>query len=261
MNKTRTLIKKIIYTTFGEGVYAKAYAKGKIRDINRGVLDEAEAAFIPHFIHENSTVIDIGANYGHYTITLSRLASKGHVYAFEPIPFTFSVLKKIVAHFKRTNVELINAAVSHTNEFVEMHLPLLDFGAPNTGVAYIDDTATKTHKTQTVKTIPLDHFQFNGSIDFIKIDIEGHEPQAFSGMEALLKKHQPVILIEFSHTCLQRALHDPSTFSTYISTQLGYRFAKVEQSKLKWIGNNPKDGYYFLIPPSKAARYNSLFAS
>ena len=84
MNKNRTRIKKLIYRLFGEEVYRRAYIKGKIKDINEGVLDEKEAAFLPHFIHEKSTVLDIGANYGHYAIDMSRLCTKGHVHAFEP---------------------------------------------------------------------------------------------------------------------------------------------------------------------------------
>lgn len=251
----------MIYNTFGEGVYAKAYSKGKIRDINRGVLDEREADFIPHFIQENSTILDIGANYGHYSIDLSRKCKKGRVYAFEPIPFTFSVLQKIVQHYKTTTIELINAAVSDANDTIEMQVPLLDFGAPNTGVAYIGAASGKSNKTFTVKTIKLDDYNFVGSIDFIKIDIEGHEPQAFKGMETLLQKHQPVILIEFSHPCLMRAKQDPAAFSQYIAEQLHYRFAQVDQTKLSWVDGNPGDGYYFLIPMSKTTLYSSLFES
>lgn len=258
MNKTRTFIKKIIYKTFGEGVYAKAYAKGKIKDIKHGALDEKEFTFLPHFIHEKSVVLDIGANYGHYAIEMARLCPNGRVYAFEPIPFTFRVFETIKHHFKQNNVVLEHAAVSNQAGMVEMTLPLLDFGAPNTGIAFIGNEAESSGKKIQVKTLKLDDLEITEKVDFIKIDIEGHEPQAFEGMEKLISKNRPVILIEFSHTCLKRAHTNPSDFAHYLTKKLHYVFAQVAGDKLKIAETNePQDGYYFLIPAEQVSSHKS----
>jgi FkbM family methyltransferase len=262
MNKTRTRIKKFIYKTFGENVYAKAYAKGKIRDINNGVLDEKEAAFLTHFIHTDSSVLDIGANYGHYAIDMSRICSEGQVLAFEPVPFTHKVLEKIVAHFGNGNIILNHAAVSDQMGTIEMTVPLLDFGAPNTGVAYIGDQTTTSSKTVQVKTIAIDELPIKTKIDFIKIDIEGHEPQAFRGMEKLLQKDRPVILIEFSHPCLKRANSSPTEFADYIKTNLSYTFTQISANHLiPEEAHTPPDGYYFLIPTEQMDIYKNLMAT
>ncbi|MFT5820434.1 MAG: FkbM family methyltransferase [Crocinitomix sp.] len=262
MNKTRTRIKKFIYKTFGEGVYAKAYAKGKVRDINNGVLDEKEAAFLAHFIQNDSTVLDIGANYGHYAIDMSRICKNGHVFAFEPVPFTHKVLEKIVAHFGSTNITLNHAAVSDKLGTIEMTVPLLDFGAPNTGVAYVGEQTETAGKTVKVKTIAIDELPFSSKIDFIKIDIEGHEPHAFKGMKNLLLKDRPVILIEFSHPCLNRADSKPSEFATYIKNELSYTFTQVANKSLELVQNEtPPDGYYFLIPTEGLTGFKNLFTS
>jgi len=204
MSKTRTLIKKLIYKTFGEGVYARAYAKGKIKDIQQSSMDEAEFEFMHHFLRPKSTVLDIGANYGHYAVELAKKCPQGEVHAFEPIPFTFGVLERVKAHFRRSNLHLYHAAVSDQKGILKMNLPLLDFGAPNTGIAYIANESGAQMKVETVATLRIDDLQFKTPIDFIKIDIEGHEPTAFVGMEKLILRDRPVILIEFSHACLGR---------------------------------------------------------
>lgn len=254
----RTLIKKIVFKVLGSKVYEKAYAKGKIYDINKGNLIEPEIDFLPHFISEDSFVLDIGANYGHYTIIMSRIAQKGQVFAFEPIPFTFNVLERIKSHFKQNNIQTYHAAVSDKKEKLTMNVPLLDFGAPNTGVAFVGEQKDSKSKTFQVDSLKLDEMSFENKIDFIKIDIEGHEPSAFEGMKALLAKDKPVILIEFSFPCLMRAGIEPDDFSNKISEQLNYSFFQVNGEKLKVTDGKPSDGYYFLIPNSKVNDFKHI---
>jgi FkbM family methyltransferase len=212
-----------------------------------------------HFITNESFVLDIGANYGHYAIEMAKLCPNGKVFAYEPIPFTFQILERIKAHFHANNLMTYHAAVSETNGTLEMNLPLLDFGAPNTGVAYIGNSSpTKTIRHQ-VKTVKLDDQKFERSIDFIKIDIEGHEPQAFKGMEQLILTDRPVSLIEFSHPCLARANASPSDFANYLTSQLNLQFFEVKGKCLSLVqATTPPDGYYFLIPTEKISNYQDL---
>ena len=259
MNTGRDIIKKIVYTFFGKKNYQKAYIKGKIKDIKNGVLDEKESTFLPHFINDNSTVLDIGANYGHYSVDMSKLCSKGKIYAFEPVPFTFQVLSKILNHFNLNHIKLFNAAVSNQKGSVKMTIPVLDFGAPNTGVAYVGDNTSAKDLTVDVNTIKIDDLEIEGNLDFIKIDIEGHEPSAFIGMIETLKKHKPVILIEFSFSCLKRAGQSPNEFSDKIKNKYGYVFTNIQGENLQIVkNNNPSDGYYFLIPTEKIDNYKTI---
>jgi len=39
-------------------------------------------------------------------------------------------------------------------------------------------------------------------LDFVKMDIEGHEPQAFDGFSRMIERHRPVLLVEFNPRCL-----------------------------------------------------------
>lgn len=261
MDRFRNQIKKFIYKLFGENIYRAAYIQGKIRNINSGKGREDEMDLIHHFISPDSTVLDIGANYGHYTIEMSRLATAGKVYAFEPVPFTFQVLEKIVSHFEANNVLLEQAAVYKNEGIAEMSLPLLGFGAPNTGLAYIGTNEGATDsRTVTARKIRIDDMEIHGRVDFIKIDIEGQEPFAFEGMSNLIHTHQPVVLLEFSYTCLKRAGFDPLDFAGDLQQNWNYRFARKINGKLELADKqSPPDGYYFLIPGSKLKNYESLF--
>jgi FkbM family methyltransferase len=259
MNPSRTFIKKIIYKIFGEKVYSKAYTKGKIKDIQSRKLAEKEVDFIKHFITNESFVLDIGANYGHYAIEMAKLCPNGKVFAYEPIPFTFQILERIKTHFHANNILTFHAAVSETNGTLEMNLPLLDFGAPNTGVAYIGNSSPSKTIRHQVKTVKLDDQKFDRSIDFIKIDIEGHEPQAFKGMEQLILTNRPVSLIEFSHPCLTRANTSPSEFADYLTNQMNLQFFQVRGNCLALVQEStPSDGYYFLIPSEKTAKFHEI---
>jgi len=262
MNRSRKIIKKFIYKVLGEKTYQRAYVRGKTQDIKAGINRESAADYLKHFISAQSTVLDIGANYGHYTVEMSELCSKGSVLAFEPVLFTFEVLQKVKDNFQLQNVELYHAAVSDRKGSIEMTVPLLEFGAPNTGVAYVGKNENSNSQSINVETICLDDLDISGKIDFIKIDIEGHEPNAFKGMENLIGKNRPVILIEFSYSCLQRAGTVPKDFADYISNKLDYCFASINENNLKLVSENvPGDGYYFLIPREKISNFSSIFKS
>ena len=164
MNSTRTVLKKVVYRLFGKGAYKTAYARGKIQDIKNNRLNEPELQFLPHFIQPESVVLDIGANYGHYTVEMARLANKGMVHAFEPIPFTFDVLETITSHFNLANVSLYHMAVSNEEGSIEMTLPKLNFGAPNTGIAhvsYANDPDQASERFE-VKTQLIDRLNITG---------------------------------------------------------------------------------------------------
>lgn len=259
MTKLKSFIKKSIFKIAGEKAYGKAYVKAKVNDIRSKGYEEAELDFVRHFISKEDYVLDLGANYGHYCVKMAELCPEGKVIAFEPIPFTYKVLQQVVADFNLTNIELIHAAVSEEDGQLTMQLPLLDFGGPNTGVAHISEVHSEGSEEVKVATIRIDSISFEKSIAFIKMDIEGHEPVAAKGMMQLLQKDQPVILIEFSHSCMIRANHDPADFSDFLIQELGYQFFNLEGDKLLRVNESrPVDGYYFLIHSSKVSNYQEL---
>jgi len=110
-----------------------------------------------------------------------------------------------------------------------------------------------------VDTLKIDDLKIEGKLDFIKIDIEGHEPSAFIGMKETLKKHKPVILIEFSFSCLKRAEQNPNEFSHEIKNEYRYTFTNIQGENLQVVTDKyPSDGYYFLIPNEKLDDFKTI---
>ncbi len=69
-------------------------------------------------LRKGDIAIDCGANVGMFTAVMAW--SGARVFAFEPNPFAFSVLKKNLGRYP--NVELINKAVSNRSGQIELYL-------------------------------------------------------------------------------------------------------------------------------------------
>jgi len=150
-------------------------------------------------IKEGMTVLDMGANIGHFTLIAARLVGvNGKVYAFEPTPITFGLLEKNVDKYEFQNVTLVNKAVFDV-EGVHKFYTVKGFEAANSlGIGrnvpnYIE-----------VPTIRLDNFLNGISVDVIKMDMEGAEFYAMQGMKRLLARSSSLKLFtEVDWKCLE----------------------------------------------------------
>ncbi len=80
-----------------------------------GSYEYEKQRLISGMIAPGTTVFDLGAHVGFYTLLFSRLVgSGGKVVAFEPFPPNLRYLRRHLALNRITNVEVIEAAVSET---------------------------------------------------------------------------------------------------------------------------------------------------
>lgn len=155
---------------------------------------EPEYAILPSLISPGDWVIDIGANIGHYTNRLSELVGgTGRVIAFEPVPETFALLAANLRILSRTNVTLINAAVSDKTSIVGMSIPVFDTGLQNYYQAHLSNSLDSSLQ---VLTLSLDSLNINNKIALIKIDAEGHEAGVLRGMQEVLVRDKPTLIVE-----------------------------------------------------------------
>ena len=166
------------------------------RQIRRGSFstDEPEYARLGEWVRPGDWALDVGANVGHYAKRLSELVGpKGRVVAFEPTPATFAMLAANAQLFAHPNVTLINAAASDKPDLVGMLVPQFDSGLPNYYEAQLAPAETAP---VAVLALPIDSIAFPRRISFVKIDAEDHEAQVLAGMQSLLAKHRPVLVVE-----------------------------------------------------------------
>jgi FkbM family methyltransferase len=186
------------------------YFEGAADDPYFLVLEENAAALEPfgalvsQHVSRDSTVIDVGANIGLSTIALARFAK--HVIAFEPSPPNAAFLRRNLDLNRITNVEIVTAAASSEPGTLQFHVA--QFGA-GSHVMSDGDLSIGAPMIE-VPAVPLDHMDLP-PIGFIKIDVEGHEPEVLAGAQRLLAQDRPLIFMEVNIWCLTAyADHNPS---------------------------------------------------
>lgn len=156
-----------------------------------------EPAFMDIIDKEVSTgmvAFDLGANIGYVTLLLARNVGKdGQVYAVEPSPRNFALLKKNVEiNTYADRVSIYQLAISSSNGEAQFNL---------SEASNLHSLVRNTHLRDVinVRTLTLDEFSKDKlRPNFIKMDIEGAEVEAVEGMREILKQRQGVmkILIE-----------------------------------------------------------------
>ncbi|MEM7699947.1 MAG: FkbM family methyltransferase, partial [Verrucomicrobiota bacterium] len=162
--------------------------------------DEVELAIIPRLIEPGMTAFDIGANFGLYTRFLSTATGPtGRVFSFEPTLDMFEVLTNNTIALELDNVVTSQLALSEGQKELTFYIPKRDDGTLNYYEASLErDTIGSEHETVVVMTTSLDQFCEDGditSVDFIKIDVEGHELAVLEGARKVIKRDRPPIFL------------------------------------------------------------------
>ncbi len=182
----------------------------------------------PHF----STVVDIGANVGDFTLALAR--SSDQVVAVEPGARNFQALESNIAANGLHNVVALNVAAHDRNEDVRLAgidsmLRVVDF---ESGQAAKGVTLDRTFSDLNL-----------GFIDVLKLDVQGHEERVLGGLSETLRKKNIGLLIIEAHPV--RGV-SPSRLSTTMESY-GYQLVKQAlylfgQPHLYYVPNG-HDGY------------------
>ncbi len=141
------------------------------------------------FIHQKNPVIfDVGANLGHWTTGMLNLLHKNdiqpQIIMFEPQAQCWQALHDIV----KNNVELSKTAVGSCNGTLEFYQGMNSEVASAYERSDFLDISNKID----VPCITLDSFIESRDIklvEYIKMDIEGHEMQAIIGAKKSLKNN------------------------------------------------------------------------
>jgi FkbM family methyltransferase len=147
-------------------------------------------------LRTGAVVHDVGANVGFFSLLGARLVGPtGAVHAFEAVPECAAALRKNAARNRMDNVTVHAVAVSdHVGE-----IELLRSRHPGGATTSVRDKPHNYTGSITVPCVTLDDLVERGVIppaDFVKIDVEGAEPQVLSGAQRLLSARTPVVLCE-----------------------------------------------------------------
>jgi FkbM family methyltransferase len=163
---------------------------------------EDEIRFVRRWLQPGMSAVDVGANYGVYTIAAATAVGRtGRVWAFEPTPRCADYLERTIELNGCTQVILRREAVSDRGGTVAFSLtaqPELNaIAAP--GAAGQD--------VVTVQAVTLDEmariYDWR-DVDFVKLDVEGHEIQAIHGAAAFFASNSPLVMLEVKAKSLER---------------------------------------------------------
>jgi FkbM family methyltransferase len=156
----------------------------------RGYI-EPEMALLTRIISPSSRAIDVGGNRGIYTYFISKLCSKIEV--FEPNSSCFEVLYAWSS--SKNGINIHKSALSNEAGVSKLFIPVDDNGVEHDSSGSIEESNSLTTTFETVPLQRLDEFSFE-NVDFIKIDVEGHELSVIEGAKKTLIECNPALLIE-----------------------------------------------------------------
>jgi FkbM family methyltransferase len=188
-----------------------------------------------HFATSGATVLDVGASWGLFTYHLAHQVGKtGQVYSFEPHPANALMLRKLAK--ARPNVHFSPVAVSDAPGRAELVVPKQHnrlVTAQSSLSHGFDGQGVDVEKIQ-VPTVRLDDELGPAvKVDFVKIDVEGHEMSVLSGGSSMFRRCLPSILIEIE----QRHLDMPIKDVFQQVEELGYQLFYITDTALRPIAD------------------------
>jgi FkbM family methyltransferase len=151
---------------------------------------EDEADFIARVAEPAGRMLDIGCSFGFYALSYAQAAGPGsRVWAFEPTPETCALLRESIRLNQFAQVTLLETAV----------------GAESGRCRLMSEASSELNRvdaergTLDVAMAPLDVLAAEhgfDAVDFIKLDVEGHEAQVVRGGRAFFAQQSPLVMLE-----------------------------------------------------------------
>lgn len=160
----------------------------------RNFWEPAVQLGLKDLIKSGSTVFDIGANLAGISILMSRLVGpKGTVCAFEASPRIIELTNGNIIASGLNNISLFNNAV-----YSESGKKISIYAGGHLNDSIYAQGEFKEQIKDVVNTLSIDDFVKNTNLfpDLIKMDIEGAEFDALTGMTKQTLIHKPFLILE-----------------------------------------------------------------
>ena len=185
-----------------------------------------ESRLMREYLKPGMTVYNIGANLGYYTILASEcVGPMGKVFAFDPAPENFELLRRTVSENRLTNVELFPSAVGAAKGSATLSL-----SRTNSGDHQLQNIPSRNHIVVDVTSI--DTFVTEGHLppDAIIMDVQGAEFDVLRGASEQLASAKSLILFtEFWHTGLDE--RHPNGAAEMLTTlgRAGFQISLIDE--------------------------------
>ena len=184
-----------------------------------------------YFNKDKSVIIfDVGANVGDYSNSVIEIF-KGSLFqltSFEPLNSTFEELKNNITSSE--NIHLINKGLSNKEDKLTIHFDKEASKLTSLYPRKLDHVNIDFNLKEEIVVTTLDSYCTENAIsciDFLKIDVKGHEMAVFKGAEVLIKnKNIDFIQFEFGGTNIDSRTYFKDFFELLSPNYNLYRIVK-----------------------------------
>lgn len=199
----------------GQACFEGAY------DLYKRLFEASHADWLRPLARPGTTVVDIGANIGFFTVQFARwVGSQGRVIAIEPETRNLARLRKrITGQGLASNVEIVEAVVAEKPGTLNLHLNPDHPGDHRIGSEGVP-----------VTSVTLDGLLEDAGwpeVSLVKVDVQGAEFRVFLGAEKTLTEIRPALYVEVDRDALAsmgssaEALLDRLAASGYRAHEMG----------------------------------------
>ena len=215
--------------------------------LNFKKYESKEANIIKLLLINKKVFIDVGANFGWYSLVLSKQFPKSEIHSFEPISTTFNYFKKNIEINKCKNIVINNVGLSNENKKI-----LFFYSEKHSGMTSSKNLENLPDaKKYYLRVKTLDEYSYANEIrpDFIKCDVEGAELLVFQGAKNTLLNNKPIVFSEILRKWSRKFNYNPNEIFKFFN-DLGYRSYTAGNFKLKKFYNmndNTKETNFFFL--------------
>lgn len=167
--------------------------------------------------YKEPVFIDVGANYGYYSIKYSSQCIK--IFSFEPVTSTYNVLFNNIKNNSITNIIAFKNGLSDIED--ERLINLYSSSGNN---SIFERNIPESHHlkkigVESIELLVLDELVNSDRVavpDIIKIDVEGAELNVLRGAKNTILKYRPAVLLEFSENTSKDAGYSKNILLTSI---------------------------------------------
>ncbi|TDA69577.1 FkbM family methyltransferase [Sulfuricurvum sp. IAE1] len=206
-----------------EFLYVNSQLGGLLELEKKTGFETAQIKLLEKNFHDGDIFVDIGANFGLYSIFVEKKFPNSSIHAFEPVPETFTILQKNIAHNLCSHIAINNIGLSNKND-------ILKFTCDKYAGNHIVLDPTDQDDTVSINVITLDEYAEKNNlskIDFIKCDVEGAELFVLQGATKIITRDHPIILIEIHNNWTQRFNYTTNDVINYLIS-FGYKMKMID---------------------------------
>jgi FkbM family methyltransferase len=153
--------------------------------------------YLARRVRPGMTVVDVGANYGYYTLLLAdAVGEAGQVIAVEPNPAAVALLgQSVLLNGYSGRTRIVPHALGATPGKRLLFIP---DGEPK-NATLVNQDGLANGRTIETSTVTLDEITLACcKVDLVKIDAEGGEEEIVAGMVNLIQRDRPMLVLEYN---------------------------------------------------------------